>query len=161
MAVFSFAASKPLRQRFTLSLSVFVIVRDADRILLLRRANTGWKDGLHSLPAGAHDGNEPLAVAAARELREETGLVANPDDLRLVHLLHCAPTDGNGEWLGAFFLAEAWTGTPALAEPDKHDHIGWHGLAALPDTLIDYTRQGIELGLRGIPNSHDGWTRDS
>ena len=147
-----------MRERFTLSLSVFVIVRDTDRILLLRRANTGWRDGFHSLPAGAHDGGEPLAVAAARELREETGLVAGPDDLRLAHLLHCAPSEGNGEWLGAFFLADAWSGTPTLAEPDKHDHIGWHSLDDLPPTLIAYTRQGIELGLRGVPNSHFDWT---
>lgn len=139
------------RQRFALSVSVFVIVRNAEQqVLLLRRANTGWHDGHFSLPAGAHDGAEPLAAAAARELREETGLRASPDDLRLVHLLHCAAGDSGTEWLGAFFSAERWTGTPELREPDKHDLMAWHSLDDLPGNTIAYVRQGIASGLQGI-----------
>src|SRR5262245_42415870 len=111
-----------MRERFRLSLSVFVVVRRASEVLLLRRAGTGWKDGCYSLPAGALDGGEPLPVAAARELREETGLEAAPADLRLAHLLHCHGGDGGGgEWLGAFFVAERWAGEPRLMEPHKHD----------------------------------------
>lgn len=139
------------RQRFALSVSVFVIVRNAqNQVLLLRRANTGWHDGHFSLPAGGHDGAEPLAAAAARELCEETGLRASTDDLQLVHLLHCAAGDSGTEWLGAFFSAEGWSGTPQLMEPDKHDHLGWHALDALPGNTIAYVRQGIESGLRGV-----------
>jgi 8-oxo-dGTP pyrophosphatase MutT (NUDIX family) len=144
-------AAAGARQRFSLSVSVFVIVRDAEqKLLLLRRAHTGWHDGSFSLPAGGHDGAQPLAASAARELREETGLQASADDLRLVHLLHCAAGDAGTEWLGAFFSAESWTGTPALMEPEKHDHLDWHALQALPANTIAYVRQGIELGLRGI-----------
>jgi len=138
-----------VRQRFTLSVSVFIIVREGDRVLLLRRSATGWKDGHYSLPAGGHDGAEPLDAAAARELREETGLVVTASDLRLAHLLHClSPADG-GEWLGAFFLAERWSGVPVIAEPHRHDDLGWHALDALPEPLIGYTRQGLEHALHG------------
>jgi 8-oxo-dGTP diphosphatase len=129
-------------------------------VVLLRRANTGWKDGQWSLPAGAHDGGEALETAAARELREETGLVASAQDMKLVHLLHCHTGDGGAEWLGAFFLADRWSGSPAVMEPGKHDHLGWYALHALPADVISYTRQGLDRGLAGIPFSTHGWHVD-
>ncbi|HSD37401.1 MAG TPA: NUDIX domain-containing protein [Rhodocyclaceae bacterium] len=146
-----------VRQRFALSVSVFVIVREGPQVLLLRRANTGWKDGFLSLPAGGHDGRETLAQAATRELREETGLVANEADMKLVHLLHCQSGNSADEWLGAFFLAERWRGVPQLLEPDKHDHMGWYAVDALPENIIPYTRQGIESSVSGEAFSTYGW----
>ena len=146
-----------LRQRFSLNVSVFVLVSESDNILLLRRSNTGWKDGFFSLPAGGHDGNETLAQSAARELREETGLIAEPEHMKLVHLIHCNSGDSGSEWLGAFFSAEKWTGTPTLMECNKHDHIGWHPLNNLPANTIPYTRQGIELSSSGVEFSSYGW----
>jgi 8-oxo-dGTP pyrophosphatase MutT (NUDIX family) len=63
-------------RRFDLNVSVFVVVMRGSQVLLLRRSNTGWHDDYYSLPAGGHDGGETLVQAAARELREETGLNA-------------------------------------------------------------------------------------
>jgi 8-oxo-dGTP diphosphatase len=146
-----------LRTRFTLSVSVFVIVRSGKHVLLLRRATTGWQDGFFSLPAGAHDGAETLAAAAARELEEETSLHADEQDLRLVHLLHCNSGDSGGEWLAVFFEAQRWSGEPILVEPEKHDQIGWYAIDDLPLNTIAYTRQGIELGLQQISFSDYGW----
>ena len=145
------------RQRYALNASVFVVVRRGDDILLLRRANTGWNDGRWSLPAGGHDGGETLEQAAARELREETGIEAHAHDMRLIHLLHARAGDHGGEWLGAFFLATHWQGEPAIVESDKHDGLGWFPLHALPEALIAYTRQGLQFGLQGTAYSTFGW----
>lgn len=146
-----------MRQRFTLSVSVFVIIREGAKVLLLRRANTGWKDGFLSLPAGAHDGKETLAQAAARELREETSLIVAEADLKLAHLLHCQSGDSGEEWLGAFFVAEKCSGVPQLLERAKHDHIGWYAMDELPENLIPYTRQGLELSAQNVAFSTFGW----
>ena len=146
-----------MRERFALNVSVFVIVRTAESVLLLRRANTGWKDGFFSLPAGGHDGAETLAAAAVRELQEETSLFAKEEDMKLVHLLHCKAGDAGGEWLGAFFEAERWSGEPCLAESDKHDKLGWHLISDLPAETIPYTKQGIELSQKNIPFSAYAW----
>lgn len=150
-------AATPARQRHALNASVFVVVRRGDHVLLLRRANTGWKDGQWSLPAGGHDGGETLEHAAARELREETGLHAHPHDMRLIHLLHARAGDTGGEWLGVFFLATHWLGDLVIGEPAKHDGLDWFPLDALPDELIAYTRQGLRLGLQGTTYSSFGW----
>jgi 8-oxo-dGTP pyrophosphatase MutT (NUDIX family) len=95
--------------------------------------------------------------AAARELREETGLLVRPDALSLVHLLHCRQGDGGGEWLGAFFEAGAWAGTPSIQEPRKHDALGWFDIHALPADTIPYTRQGLVLAEARIAYSSFGW----
>ena len=58
----------------------FVVVRDDDRILLLELSYRPW----HSLPGGRiHRGEAPID-GALRELREETGLRADADELELV-----------------------------------------------------------------------------
>lgn len=143
-------------ERFKLSVSVFVIVRMEERVLMIRRANTGWKDGFFSLPAGRHDGAETLAAAAARELKEETSLHVDEQNLKLVHLLHCNTPDSGGEWLGAFFEAEKCAGEPRLVETDKHDQLGWYPLSDLPANTISYTRQAIVLSQKQIPFSSYG-----
>lgn len=147
-----------MKHRFPLTTSVFVIVQREGRILMLRRSGTGWMDGRLSVPAGAHDGGEPLAAAAARELREETGLEIEPSTLRLAHLMHCRTGDSGNEWLGAFFHAETWKGEPRLMEPDKHDQLVWHEPARLPENVIPYTAQGIRCALDGVPYSEFGWS---
>ncbi|WP_199100065.1 NUDIX domain-containing protein [Dyella sp. ASV21] len=146
------------RTHAAFGVSVFVVVHEAQRILLLQRAGTGWMDGYLSLPAGRHDGGETLHAAAARELREETGLEADTQRLRLIHLLHCEAGDHGKEWMGAFFLAERWRGTPRIAEPEKHDQLIWSAPDALPANTIPYVRQALEQGLAGLPYSHYGWT---
>jgi 8-oxo-dGTP diphosphatase len=146
-----------MKERFRLSVSVFVIVLDKGHVLLLRRARTGWQDGSYSLPAGSIDGDESLDHAASRELHEETGLVAEPSDLRLAHLLHCHMGDRGDEWLGAFFIAERWAGDPVLTELDKHDAIGWFASDHLPESTIAYTRQGLRFSIEGRAFSTFDW----
>ena len=65
--------------RFKLIAAVYVFfVRDG-KILMLRRANTGYVDGDYSLVAGHADGNEALTAATAREAKEEAGVTIAPD----------------------------------------------------------------------------------
>ena len=55
---------------------VHVLCRREGRVLLMRRAGTGFFDGLFSLPGGHVEPGESVRAAARRELREETGFAA-------------------------------------------------------------------------------------
>jgi 8-oxo-dGTP pyrophosphatase MutT (NUDIX family) len=148
-------AAENKRVRFQLSVSVFMLLRRGSDLLCLRRARTGWMDGHFSVPAGGHDGAEPLLDAALRETREEVGVRVAPEDARLVHTLHCQGS--SGEWVGVFFQTERWRGEPRVAEPDKHDLIAWCDVGALPETMIPYVAQAITRAEAGVPYSAFGW----
>ncbi len=54
-----------------------VVWDDKGRLLLIKRAKGATKPGLWAIPAGYVDYGEDVREAAARELAEETGLVAD------------------------------------------------------------------------------------
>lgn len=143
------------RERFKLSLSVFLLLIKNHQVLLIKRSNTGWMDGFYSVPAGAIDGNEPLADAMVREAKEEVNINVSKTDLTLVHISH-NNTD-NQEWIGTYFLATKWTGEERLSEPEKHSEIKWASLTDLPENTVPYVKIAIESYLKKLPYSEFGW----
>lgn len=125
--------------------------------LLLTRRRGGAFNGLWHLPSGKLDAGEDVLTAAAREAREEVGVLITPDDLTHVHTVH---VNGSGPEprLGLFFTATAWTGEPTNREPEKCSGLGWFDLDELPEDLIEYPAAGIEAYRRGISFSILGWS---
>uniref|UniRef100_UPI00350E40F8 NUDIX hydrolase n=1 Tax=Nonomuraea pusilla TaxID=46177 RepID=UPI00350E40F8 len=128
-----------------------LLVRDG-RVLLGRRRGTGYGDGLWHLPSGHLEADEPVTGAAVREAREELGVVVDPADLALVHVMHRAP-----ERVGFFFAARAWRGEPRNAEPDKCSELAWWPLDGLPGDMVDYPAQAVAHVLDGVPFAERGW----
>lgn len=59
-----------------------LILRRYDgRILLMRRANTGYGDGQLHLPSGHLEPEENVVDGVIREAHEEVGVAVDPDDL--------------------------------------------------------------------------------
>jgi 8-oxo-dGTP diphosphatase len=125
--------------RFRLCAAVYGLLYADGRLLLMRRAGSGYMDGTLALPAGHLDGGEDAVTGLVRELAEETGVVADRGACRLATVVHSAPgCPGDEEYLNLFFTVAAWTGTPTIREPDKCTELIWADPADLPADTIDY-----------------------
>ncbi len=144
-----------MNERFAVASAVHLVLRRDDRVLLLRRLNTGYEDGKWSLPAGHLDGGETVRTAAAREASEELGVRVAPEGIRFAHVMHRRKEDG--ERIDFFVVAESWDGEVRNAEPEKCSHLSWVDPDDLPAELIPYVRAGISHTLDGIPYSEFGW----
>jgi ADP-ribose pyrophosphatase YjhB (NUDIX family) len=141
-------------ERFRLVSAVHVFLVRDERIFMLRRANTGWGDGLLSVPAGHLDGNEQIVDAAVREVREETGVHLAREDVRVVGVMH---RKSNNERVDFFLAAERWQGEPQNCEPSRCSETGWFSLADLPRDTVPYVRRGAENFEAGCWFDSYGW----
>ena len=105
-----------------------VVIRDdTGRLLLIRRGPGTTREGLWAVPAGFVDYGEEIRAAAARELEEETGLVAEVGDaLFVASNFH----DPNKLTVGVWFEGTVVGGT--LQPGDDADAAGFFSLEDLP-----------------------------
>ena len=135
-----------MRAHFPVTVQLFFI-RD-EKILLLRRFNTGFRDGEYTVPAGHIDGGEDVKVAAVREAKEEAGVDVSVSDLTFSTVMHRIEDE---ERLDFFFEANTWKGEAFNAEPEKCDDLRWFDLNDLPENTVPYVRQAIRNHFDGIP----------
>ena len=133
-----------MAQRFPVAVHIFFLQRE--KVLLLRRFNTGYEDGNYSVPAGHLEGNETVVQAAIREVREEVGVELRPDDLAVVGTMHRKFGD---ERVDFFVSVSRWAGAPSNREPGKCDDLSWFELDALPPNTIPYVRRALENSRNG------------
>ena len=143
------------KERHKLIPSVYLVSIKDNKILLLRRFNTGFMDGFYSFPAGHVEENETLTQAIVREAKEEIGVDIKREDLRLVHVMH--RKEPNEERINFFFQAEKYQGEPKIMEPHKCDDLSWFDLDNLPENVIPYIKEAIKNILERKIYSEYGW----
>lgn len=119
--------------------AVYLVLMEANRLLMIRRAGTGYMDGYYSLVAGHLDGGEPLTRAIAREAKEEIGVTIAEEALRLIHVVHTPPEPGDApgqERIDFYFKATGFFGTIRNCEPHKCDDIAWFDADRLPESIV-------------------------
>lgn len=134
----------------------YLLLIKNEKILLLRRHNTGYEDGKYSLPAGHVDAGETFTQCIIREACEEIDIVLAAKDLKVTHVMHRNAGFENDR-IDLFFVAEKWSGEVANKEPHKCDDLSWHGLNNLPENVIPYVKQAIECSRDNIFYSEHGW----
>lgn len=97
-----------------------IVVRDGRVLLGERRGSHGA--GSWALPGGHLEFGEDVAHCAARELAEETGLVATGFDAAL-YTSDVFEAEGR-HYVTLFVVATGVQGEPRVREPDKCS--GWH-----------------------------------
>ena len=117
-----------------------------ESVLLARLSNFAVETGQWTLPGGGVDHGERPAAALAREMLEETGLVAVVGDLVEVHDLHLTGTAPNGrhEDFHAVNLIFA-VSVPAGAEPrvletdGTTDAVAWIAVSDIESGAVQVT----------------------
>ncbi|GAA4837874.1 NUDIX domain-containing protein [Kitasatospora terrestris] len=133
--------------------AVCVIVHDetAGKVACVHYANDPWSTvPAWTVPGGKVEEGERLDEAAARELREEAGLVVPAEELRLVHTIQAkAGWDGEGPFLLSVFATTSWQGELTNTEPDKHLEVLWADADALPTPMFPTSHAALTTYLSG------------
>lgn len=146
-----------MHQRHSIICASYLLFFKENRVLLLRRLNTGYQDGKYSVPAGHVEEGESLLHCLIREAKEEVGLSLTAEDVTLEHTMHRNRTEDNQERLDFFFVGRDLEPEPCNCEPDKCDDLRWFPTDQLPANTIPYIKQAIEMTLNQEPYSEMHW----
>ena len=113
-----------------LSAAAGVVFNSDNNVLLGRR----WDTGGWALPGGIIDPAEEPADAAAREIFEETGVVAVPERLVAVTVSPpwTYPNSDHVQYLELTFRCRPVGGQARVNDAESLE-VGWHSLGALPE----------------------------
>lgn len=142
-------------ERFKLRSAVYLFPLKEDKVLLLRRFNTGWMDGMYSLVSGHLDGNETVSDAMIREALEEATIKITKENLIPATVIHRKSPDQ--EYIDFFFVVRDWEGEERIGEPDKCDDLSWFPINNLPDNLLPHVKEALANYQNKIPFSESGW----
>lgn len=110
---------------------------------MVRRANTGWRDGSWTVPAGHVEEGEAPSAAAVRELQEEAGVRTSAIHLGQP-LIYFYPEDARlNDRVSLFFQVSEYSGTPFNAEPAKADMSQWFDFDDLPQDMPPLLRRAL------------------
>lgn len=140
--------------RFKMRVAVHLISKNNNKVLLLRRYNTGYEDGNYSVVAGHVDGNETIISAMKREAKEEACIDIDEKDLKIVQVMHRKAED---ESIDYFLYCEKYTGNIIIGEPNKCDELKFYEIDKLPKNTIPYIKQAIENHKNGVEFSTFGF----
>jgi len=137
--------------------SYLTLIKD-NKILLLRRFNTGFQDGCYSMVAGHVDPGESFTDCIIREAQEEAGIILNIQDLSVMHMMHRKSSQDAEERMDMFFIADNWEGEITNKEPHKCDDLSWFDLDNIPENTIPFIRDVINHYNNNNHYSEHGWS---
>lgn len=125
-----------------------LVIRDG-RVLLGQRHADPEKakselqgQGTWTMPGGKLHFGESLEECASRELREETGLEVEIDDLQLVSLMN--DIAGKAQFLTCGMLAKSTRGEVQVCEPEEIVRWEWHPIDDPPEPLFKPSKEILQ-----------------
>jgi len=153
------------KKRFKIIPAVYLVLIQDNKLLLGKRVNTGFMDGMYSLVAGHIDKNESAVGAMIREAKEEINIEIEKGALEMVYVMNRIDEFNAYEEEGVkypvrvdyFFKIKNWRGEIENMEKDRCEELEWFDLDDLPDNLVDYVKTAIEDIKNGIKFREIGW----
>ena len=147
-------------ERFTAPAGVvLMLLRNLNgraQVLLQRRQNTGFADGLLDLSCSGHvEKDEAMSDTVLRECAEELGLSIKREDLKFICFIH--KRDGDKIYYYGYFMCEKFEGEPQIMESGKCSQLLWADLDNLPQDLIPDRKAAIDAYFNSVNYMEDGW----
>ncbi len=143
------------------SASIVMLLKNEDgkiKVLLQRRQNTGFMDGLWDLScSGRVEHGESMTEAAVREAEEELGVTLSVDKLKFFTFVHKREKEWDLTYYNAYFVCTEFDGEPRIAEPHKCSELKWFDLDNLPDDLINDRKCALKAYRDGVHYIEYGW----
>lgn len=135
-------------------LAVNLVVTQDSKVLLMRRYNTGWNDGMYALMGGHVEDGENIFDAAVREAKEELGILVKTEELKPLFSMQVS-----SDHVYFYFGCDKYEGTPTNMEPDQCDDLSFFNTDCLPDNLIAADKKALEMIFGTQEKSFDtfGW----
>lgn len=129
--------------------SANVICRHGRDVLLMRRSSAArmWPQ-FWAFPGGKVDDGEFFREAAAREVREEMGILFSDADIRRDTVILCHTNQGMK--LYYFCAVDEWQGMPEILEPHLATDLAWFPIDALPELMVPHHRLALEAIENGV-----------
>lgn len=135
-------------------LAINLVLKRNNKVLLMRRFNTGWNDGKYALMGGHVEDGENPEDAVVREAMEELGIAIKKEDISHVRTLVVKP-----DHVYLYFECEKFEGEPQNNEPNECDDIRFFDVNNLPDNIIDADKKALKAIFSNDPSSYGtfGW----
>lgn len=154
--------NKDERGRTLYYVAVDVLLFRGGRILLQRRANTGWNDGKWNLVGGHIENEETIEDCIIREAREELNIKINKEDLEIVH---CMQHKTDRQTIQFYVACDKFEREPKI-QPElvngnvvyKADKLDWFDLDKLPNEIIPSAKLAIQSFAQGKAFSQRGYS---
>ena len=129
--------------RHTMKVASFLILINDEKLLMVRRFQSGWEDGKYTLPSGHIEQGEFPEDTIIREAKEEVDL--NLIKVELVHVQY-----QKDRYVDFYFTSDDWSGEAIINAPDECDDIQWFPIEKSSDIEIpDKIRIAIKSYLAG------------
>jgi len=133
----------------------YLVLKDGGQVLLMKRKNTGFKDGYWSLVAGHVDRGENFREAMVREAKEEAGIEIKKKNMEPFSVMHRDSRDA--PYVDLFFKCEEWSGEIVNGEPEKCERLEWFEIDDLPERTIGFVRKALVESGQTLEYQEYGW----
>ena len=133
-----------MAERFKVYFAVYLVLEKDGKILMAKRSNTGYMDGMYSLVAGHVDGNETVYQAMLRESKEEVNVDILLEDMKVVHVSHRNSNGGEREYIDVYLKASKFSGELINLEPHKCSDLTWFEFDELPENIVPEVKKALE-----------------
>lgn len=123
------------------------MINEDNKILLQKRCNTGYMDGMYAIVSGHLEKNESMLSGIIREVKEEIGVELSSDKVEFVCIIRRGDND---DYINSYFKCDNFAGDVKNMEIDKCTELKWFNINELPDNIIPNDKRAIKNMINNI-----------